>query len=175
MDEELMELYRKGSVDAFNRLYERHKAKVYGYIKKRVENRFEQDEIHQNVFLKLHHSRDKYNSSFPFLPWLFTILRNVLIDFRRAEGIRKNRTVDSEELLESFSSEKEQDPGTPDLSPALSSLSEIQKRAVRLRYAEDYSFEEIAAALDTSVPNARQLLSRAVRRLKSLLVVTEQT
>lgn len=168
-DEELMERYAKGSMEAFEKLYDRHKALVYGYLGKRVPDRFDRDEIHQNVFLKLHRSRHKYNRSFPFLPWLFTICRSVLIDFMRAKETKEGKLVRDELILDSLTGAEAATAALVTLGPALSELKENQIKAIEMRYGENFSFEEIARKLDTSEPNARQMISRAVRKLKGLL------
>lgn len=80
---ELMILYQRGDIEAFNCLYDKYKSMIYGYLYKRVDKHNEVDEIFQDVFLRLHQSRLRYKSEFPFEPWLFTVLRNSLIDYYR--------------------------------------------------------------------------------------------
>ncbi|MDT8317080.1 MAG: sigma-70 family RNA polymerase sigma factor [bacterium] len=168
-DEELMELYKDGSMKAFEKLYGRHRAKVYGYLGKRVKNRFDRDEIHQNVFLKLHRSRHSYNSSFPFLPWLFTVCRNVMIDYMRAKEAKEGKLVQDDGIIDNFAAEEKEAPGINLLTPAIAKLNEDQREAIRMRYGEDFSFDDIAIKLDTSAPNARKIVSRAVKKLRGLL------
>lgn len=173
-DEELMELYKEGSMEAFEILYNRHSAKVYGYLGKRVKSRFDRDEIHQNIFLKLHRSRRRYNSSFPFLPWLFTICRSVLIDYMRAKEVKERKMVQDEGIIGEFAPVEPQPSGPSILAPALSELNNDQREAIQMRYGKDFSFEEIARELNTSVPNARQVISRSLRKLRSLMNNKEQ-
>ena len=168
-DEQLMEEYKKGSMDAFEELYGRHKAKVYGYLSKRVKSRFDRDEIQQNVFLKLHRSRHNYDRSLPFLPWLFTICRSVMIDFLRSKEVREGRLVQDDGIIETLASAEKETSGIDSLSPAMAKLNEDQRKAIMMRYGEDFSFEEIAGRLDTSVPNARKVISRAVKKLRGLV------
>ena len=80
---ELMGLYQRGDIEAFNCLYNKYKSLVYGYLYKKVNSRTDVDEIFQDVFLRLHRSRSRYKSEFPFKPWLFAVLRNSLIDYSR--------------------------------------------------------------------------------------------
>lgn len=169
-----MERYKNGSMEAFEALYDRHKGKVYGYLRKRVSNRFDRDEIQQNVFLKLHRSRHRYNSSFPFLPWLFTICRNVLIDFMRSKEAKEGRLVQDDGIIDGLPSVEAEDSGIDALTPVMSELNEDQREAIRMRYGEDFSFDEIAKKLNTSVPNARQMVSRAVKKLRGLMNPKEQ-
>lgn len=168
-DEELMERYKNGSIGAFEELYRRHKAKVYGYLGKRVKSRCDRDEIHQNVFLKLHRSRHSYDSSLPFLPWLFTVCRNILIDFVRTKEAKEGRLVAGDGLIDSLAAAEDVEvSGLDAVAPAMSELNEDQREAIRMRYGEDFSFEEIAKKLNTSAPNARQLVSRALKKLRGL-------
>ena len=168
-DEQLMERYKNGSMLAFETLYGRHKAKVYGYLSKRVQSRFDRDEIQQNVFLKLHRSRHRYNSSLPFLPWLFTICRNVMIDFLRSKDAKEGRLIQDNGIIDTLSEAKKEASEIDALTPAMVKLNEDQKEAIRMRYGEDFSFEEIAERLNTSVPNARKIISRAVQKIRGLL------
>ncbi|MEK6579254.1 MAG: sigma factor, partial [Bdellovibrionota bacterium] len=78
-DEELMTLYQTGSLAAFDVLFNRHSGRVLAFLRKKVLSETAQD-LTQEVFEKLHRSRAKYNPRYPFLPWLFTVSRNVLLD-----------------------------------------------------------------------------------------------
>ena len=168
-DEQLMEEYKNGSMDAFEELYGRHKAKVYGYLSKRVRSRFDRDEIQQNIFLKLHRSRHNYNRSLPFLPWLFTICRSVMIDFLRSKEAKEGKLVQDNGIIDTIASAEKEASKIDTLSPAMEKLNKDQREAIKMRYGEDFSFEEIAKRLDTSVPNARKVLSRAVKKLRGLV------
>jgi RNA polymerase sigma-70 factor (ECF subfamily) len=55
------------------------------------------------------------------------------------------------------------------LLPKDADLSKSQRQAIELRYGEDFSFEEIADTLGTTSSNARQLVSRAIKRLKKII------
>jgi len=164
-----MELYKKGSMKAFEELYRRHRSKVYGYLCKRVGSRFDRDEIQQNIFLKLHGSRHNYDSSYPFMPWLFTICRSVLIDFVRSRDMKESPLVQGNEVLENLVAEDNTAPGGGAVIPAMSKLSEDQREAIRMRYGEDFSFEEIAARLNKSESNVRQMISRGLKRLRAMM------
>ena len=80
-DEKLMKLYQQGDYEAFQVLYERHNRKVYNYLLKRLSDDDPLEDIFQNIFVKLHKSRMKYDHKFLFLKWLYTLSRNELLDF----------------------------------------------------------------------------------------------
>lgn len=162
-DEELMKAYQQGDDQAFATLYRRHSAKLYGYIRKSLRDEVFADDVFQSTFMKLHSARAHYDPSFPFLPWLFTVCKSSMVD-----AIRKRNQIheDLNELAVEQAAAPTQDEKAT--LPELSALPEAQKKAIELRYGENLSFEEIARKLDTSPTNVRQLVSRALKRLKTL-------
>lgn len=162
-DEDLMVLYQRGEEAAFTHLYSRYESRVYGYLRKRLCDPQAANDIFQASFLKLHRSKDQFNSSFMFAPWLFAVVRTALIDWQRDRRNQMQATELKEEKVAAFQS----DP------PAfarneLARLPEPQRSAVELRYFDDLSFEEIAGRLETTPGNVRQLVSRGIKSLRSL-------
>lgn len=166
-DSELMVLYQQGNEAAFEELYRRHSGKVYGFLKKRIREAELVDDIFQATFMKLHSSKDRFDPSLEYTPWLFTICKTVWLD-----ALRKKRK--RLELTEFDVSEIEVDGRmeSADIQatlPDLAGLPATQRQAIELRYSDDLSFEEIAKRLNTSPSNVRQLVSRGVKRLKELM------
>jgi RNA polymerase sigma factor (sigma-70 family) len=160
-----MELYRHGEQRAFDVLYRRHSAKVYGYLARRLRDRDQCEDVLQGVFLKLHKSRELYNPSFVFVSWLFTICRTVMLDALKEKRVELV-SMEMEEI-----DAKLTDRSSIDDSQAvdLSALPVNQRKVLELRYSENLSFEEIAEKLETSTVNVRKLASRGVKLLRSLL------
>lgn len=161
-DEQLMAAYREGDPQAFDELYRRHSPKVWGFLVKRISNEGLREEVFQEVFLKLHRSKHLYDPSLSFAPWLFTVTRSVMNDAFR-KGLRQVPLSDQPEDLDHF----EAPTNSPSETPDLSQLTKAQKVAVELRYFEEKSFEEIAEILETSSLNVRQLISRALKKLRA--------
>ena len=165
-DEQLMKLYQNGEDSAFRVLYERHSSKVYGFLSKRIRDKEKVAEIYQDVFIKLHKSKDLYKSSLPLLPWMFTVTRSVMLD-----ELRKNKKIeivnidDVENLLVA---DITNDSGS-DLLDLLQSLPEPQRQALEMRYVKDNTFEEIAESLNIKPINARQVISRGLKKLRELI------
>jgi RNA polymerase sigma factor (sigma-70 family) len=166
IDEELMVAYQAGHEEAFQVLYARHSAKVYGFLSARLRDRATADDAFQATFLKLHRSRGKYDSNLPFAPWLFTICRSAMLDTIRA----RNR-ISAKESLDEIALEATATPVVSEAVslPDLGTLPSGQRQALELRYKDDLSFEEIATRLKTTPENTRQLVSRAIRKLKNLV------
>lgn len=159
-----MLLYQAGHEDAFNILYRRYAGKVLSFLKKRFNRTDAAQDAFQATFIKLHRSREQFNSSFTFAPWLFTIARTSALD----EFKKKNTDAKYFDLRDPnfFSTELSSIEASETMD--LSSLPTSQRLAIEMRYLEEKSFEEIASRLETSTANVRQLVSRGVRQLKIL-------
>lgn len=157
-DEELMVAYQLGDTEAFEVLYSRHADRVLGYLRRKVKSEALARDVFQATFLKLHRSRGRYDAAFPFAPWLFTICRNELLD-----ALKKPHQI-HESLVEEVPEAAFRN-ADPEPIP-LDRLSPQQRKVIELRYEREFSFEEIAATLETSPANARQLVSRAIRVLR---------
>ena len=172
---ELMILYQRGDIEAFNCLYEKYKSMIYSYLHKRIYKRNEVDEIFQDVFLRLHQSRLRYKSEFPFEPWLFTVLRNSLIDYyRKKKKEYANMPLDDLEVTPS-ALQVEEKYSLDRLLPTDAGLNKSQRQAIELRYGKDFSVEEIADTLGTTSSHARQLVSRALKRLRKFIKPEDMT
>jgi RNA polymerase sigma factor (sigma-70 family) len=174
-DENLMRLYQQGDSAAFEALYKRHSAQVYGYLKTRLESRVEADEIFQAVFLKFHRLRLKYDPSYPVLQWLFVISKSVLIDHFRKK--QRQIQIEVDVPLESISGGLSQKQGSSALKElqaeelALASLSDEQRQVIQWRVLDDLSYEQIAERMNRSEVSIRQTFSRSIRKLRTLMQV----
>ena len=155
-----MTAYQAGDSSAFEILFQRHSAKVYGFLVKQMRDRIEAQDVLQASFLKLHQARQKYDPHFPFLPWLFTICKNVMIDhFRKTQ--RRLEILDEDKVLNAAA-----EASPEQRMPELVGLSVTQRSAIELRFQDELSFEEIAERLQTSSLNVRQLISRGLKKIR---------
>jgi RNA polymerase sigma-70 factor (ECF subfamily) len=172
-DEELMQAYANDDLDAFELLYRRHRERLFGYLVGRLQNRSEAEEVFQAVFAKLHRARHSYRPEIPFLPWFFTVARHTLIDHLRRQQ-RQQHVVLSEEAVAAASAApaRELTPIGATIAE-LASLSQTQRQVLELRFNQGLSFQEIADELELTAGNARQIVSRAIARLRRLMTGKE--
>lgn len=165
-DEQLMKLYQNGDDLAFKVLYERHSAKIYGFLSKRIGNKEKVAEVYQEVFIKIHKSKSLYDEELPLLPWIFTVAKTVMLD-----QLKKDKNIKSVqvEVLENRAIEDSTPQSGPDILSLLAELPEMQRKAVEMRYVKDNSFEQIAESLNIKPSNARQVISRGIKRLRELM------
>jgi RNA polymerase sigma factor (sigma-70 family) len=162
-DEELMVAYQLGDEAAFLELYRRYSKRVFVFLRKKLSTEAVADDVFQSTFLKIHKSRSKYNVSIPFVAWVFTICRSEMLD-----AIKKQRRSQEDSVADILEFEGAGIPLEADASSQvdLSALTSKQQEALQLRYGQGFSFQEIARELETTSPNARQIVSRAIQYLR---------
>jgi RNA polymerase sigma factor (sigma-70 family) len=158
-DEELMRRYQAGDETAFNQLYDKYAPMVYAYIQKRL-RASEVEDFYQKIWHHLHHKRSLYKHG-PFLPWLFVLMRNLLIDEYRHLARRDQREI-SIEAIEKISAPEA--PGEIEIN--LNQLPEETQLLVKKYYLEGVSYEELHTLTGLSQLTLRQRLSRALKVLR---------
>ena len=137
--------------------------RIYSYLVKRLSSRDLADEVFQNVFAKLHKSRELYDSKHIFAKWIYTISKSELIDCYRKNA----RSIQASDLNPDDLCSPE--PQNIDVSPYTDhkNLNEMEKQALQLRYMDDQDFSEISRILETGEANSRKIISRALKKLRS--------
>lgn len=161
-----MKSYQLGSEQAFEVLFKRHAGKVLGFLKKRTLGQKVQDDLLQEVFLKLHRSKHLYNSTLSFSPWLFSITRSVLLDALKKKNLEDPTDVND---FDQVATGVENAVSEVDLTQTFQNLPFAQRQVIQMRVYDEKTFEEIASKLSTSPENARQLFSRGVKKIRSLI------
>ncbi len=148
---------------ALQELFRANVSRVHGFVLVRCGSASVAEDITSQVFVEAAR-RFAQNRSDEVTPsWLLTVARRRLIDFWRRRRTR-SRTL---ELLRaerpSTSSPSGSDEPEEHVMAALSSLPDRQRAALALRYLDDFSVSEVAAALDLSYQATESLLARARR------------
>jgi len=144
------------AIPPFERFYEEHRAAVLQLLRRRLGVQRAEDAF-QETFLRALRAYDRLDHGEHLRAWVLTIAQNVALD-----AVRRARPTD--ELVET---------AVDDASPAYAELADLtaelgpkERAAVVLRYGYDLSYEQIAAALDSSPDAARQATSTGVRRIR---------
>lgn len=179
-DEELMTAYgRGGDAAAFAELYRRYESRLFGFLVRRLSSmqRPVVEDLFQKTWLKVHQARDRFRSEERFSPWVFSIAMNALRDEWRLLSTRKELFDDEEHdsvqgLQDPADDAEEKLSLKEDLSrldAALVTLPDAQREALLLSDWEGFSSIEVAKILKVSDAAARQLVSRARKRVRSAL------
>ncbi len=157
--------------ETFAELYEEYLDKVFRYIQYRVNNMQLVEDLTSTVFEKALTNFSRYSSDkASFSTWIFSIARNVVIDYYRVNG--KRQAVSLEEAT---------DRPSGDLSPeeellkreelkrlqvCLIALSQEEQEIIRLKFGAELNNRQIAKMLGLSESNVGTKLYRGVKKLR---------
>jgi RNA polymerase sigma factor, sigma-70 family len=169
----IIEEAKQGNTGSFGLLYEHYISPIYRFIYMKVNGREEAEDLTHEVFLSAWQNLYRYKSQgFPFSSWLYQIARNRVIDHYR---VRKNHTnietVDAEFVSISSGLEErlDGDLNLQKIKGALKALSPDQQDVLIMKFVEDLSHTEIAAALKKSEGAVRLIQHRAIKALKRIV------
>ena len=165
----------RGDPDAFAVLYERHTPAVRAAIRDNVHDREDQLDVLQETFARALSRLATLSDPARFRPWVLQIARYAAIDHRRHrrlltfEGLDDNRPhlpASGDPAPDLVAEIREL---STQVSLGLTRLSPRDATAVALAMEFGFGPAEIAAALGTTTGNAKVILHRARRRLRSAL------
>jgi len=158
--------------EVFAELYEEYLDRVFRYIHFRVNNTQVTEDLTSVVFEKALVNFGKYSSDKArFSTWIFSIARNVVIDYYRVNV--KKQTIPSEALADKPSDdlspeeEIEQGEEVKKLQGCLKQLLWDEQEIVRLKFWAELNNRQIAVMLGISETNVGTKLYRAVKKLRS--------
>jgi RNA polymerase sigma factor (sigma-70 family) len=159
------------SDEAFAALVTRHINLVYSVAVRCVGDRHQAEEVAQAVFILLAKKAAELRHDKALSSWLFQTTRLTASNFIRGETRRHRR--EQEAQMQSLLNE----PGSdiwpriaPLLDDAVAGLNEKDRDAVVLRFYEGRSLREVGAVLGASEAAAEKRVSRAVERLREILI-----
>src|SRR5438034_3048126 len=173
-DTDLLRSYaRDRSESAFTELVQRHINLVHSAALREAHGDASMaEDVTQAVFAELARKASSLFRHPALAGWLYTCVRQMAANVRRAEDRRQRRQQEAQtmnELLISDPSEAVWRQVQPVLDDAMHELSEVDRTAVVLRFFEERSLKEVGLALGLNENAARMRVDRALGKLQSLL------
>lgn len=153
-------------------IYAQYRDKVFGFVRSKIVNQTEAEDIVQTVFLKVYSNLDKYDETKASLStWIYTITRNTVYDYlkeKRGHPVLElvDNTVDSAEEPDDSLLNQE---ALEELACALQKLPQNQRDIIILIYYHGKPKTEVAKILDITYGQLRYLHDKALSRLKETL------
>jgi RNA polymerase sigma-70 factor (ECF subfamily) len=160
----LMERAQGGDRDAFQALFQDIGPIITRFVRRRVRDPAEVEDVCQEALIGVFKSRHTYESGRPFEPWLFAIVRNVASAYFR-RTLQRTVWLESVGDLPETLAERESDQAL-ELREAFDQLSPNQVEALRLTKIQGLSVAEAARRTGASVGSMKVRVHRAYQSLK---------
>ena len=162
-DERLVALVRRGNQAAFEALVARYQARLLAFCRHMLSSKEDAEDVLQEVFAAAFNAMLADERAINVRPWLYRIARNRSLNhLRRTQAVGVDSmdihlseggttTADKVHKREEFRL----------LVSDVQDLPETQRTALLLREIDALSYEQIADAMETTVPSVKSLLVRA--------------
>ena len=162
-DERLIALTRRGNHHAFEALVARYQSRLLAFCRHMLSSREDAEDVLQEVFAAAFNAMLADEREINVRPWLYRIARNRSLNhLRRTQAVGMDSmdvhlseggltTADKVHKREEFRL----------LISDVQDLPETQRTALLLREIDALSYEQIAEAMETTVPSVKSLLVRA--------------
>jgi RNA polymerase sigma factor (sigma-70 family) len=162
-DERLVSLTRKGNSGAFEALVQRYESRLLAFCRHMLGSREDAEDVLQEVFAASYNAMLADERPINARPWLYRIARNRCLNhlrrpvpvghdsmdiFERDGGQSTSDTVHKREEFRQIVAD-------------VQDLPESQRTALLLREIDALSYDQIAEAMETTIPSVKSLLVRA--------------
>jgi len=170
-EQDLIRQARQKDEDAFGILVETYQRPVYNLCYRMLGNEQEAEDAAQESFWRAYQALDRYDTERSFITWLLSIAAHYCIDLQRKRHLptidmdlltdldAPDTNAPNPEKLVSVTEEQRQIQGL------LSTLSDIDRSIIVMRYWHEFSEEEIGRSLKLTVSAVKSRLFRARQAL----------
>lgn len=168
----LLERLLKGDSDAVASFYRSNSPKLLRFLRTRLPNREDAEEVLNDVFLAAIDELPFFRKESNLTTWLFKIAQNKVVDFYRKKKI-KSVLLSQAPFLEILAHELhqpefqfEKDKARDKIEKAFLSISIQYQKILRLHYEDKIPVKELANIFNLSFKATESLLFRARRQFR---------
>ena len=174
-DAALVKRARNGDYEAFEVLFDRHRALVYRFAYQMTSRRDDAEDVVQEAFVRAYQNLHRYRDEAKFTTWLLRIVTNLCTD--QARMSQRRTALEQQEAMGALDwmTIGEQDDPVRNLEEhrrkvalrkALNALPTHHRSVIVLRDIEEREYPEIASILGCTVGGAKLRVLRARRALR---------
>jgi RNA polymerase sigma factor (sigma-70 family) len=162
-DDQLVALFRAGHDEAFGIIHDRYRQRLFAYARQMLSgSRSDAEDVLQDVFLRAYHALRADRRPIALRAWLYRVAHNRCIDqIRRPAPAPQDIYELNRGAASDPEAEAERREDLRRLIADVRALPEQQRSALLMREMEGLSYNDLAAALDVTVPAIKSLLVRA--------------
>ena len=173
LDKKLYNDYLNGEKEAFEILYNKYKNKIEYFIYNIVKDYQKAEDIAQETFIYVIQHQMRENSSFKYYIYLVArskALNYINVEKRRNEITEKYLTNDNEQIEKDVLDIITTEESKKELLESIELLDERYKNAIYLVNIERLSYEETSKILGETLQNTKNLIHRAKKQLRKILL-----
>ena len=173
----LLTLVGRRDQAAFETVYDRVGAPVFGLIRRVLRDSAQSEEVAQETLLEVWRTAERFDPGRgPALTWVMTIAHRRAVDRVRSEAAAAQREaraasaavpVHADEVAEAVESSLEAER----VSRCLDGLTDLQRESITLAYYSGYSYPQVAAALGVALGTVKTRIRDGLKRLRDCLGV----
>lgn len=158
--------------EAFGRLVNRYKERIYSVVLRMVKNSEEAKDLAQEAFVKAYDNRRSFRAESGFYTWVYRIAVNLALNYLERNRDRHAESIEDTPALVADT------PASDDLdraelrfviTTAVDALSPRRRAVFVLRHYEDKPYAEIASILAITEGAAKAHYFQAIQKLKASL------
>ena len=171
-DRRLVELSLSGDDMAFEYLFNRYGDAIRRLFLQRSTSVEDTEDLLQETFIKVYVNLHRYSADYTFGQWVYTIARNTHIDFERRR--QEDLSIDDK-----FSAPAASTPSPEESLISMQQRTQIEHyieclpsqyhQLFKMRFLEDYSYDEIAEKLHLPMGTVKTQIHRARERMCTLI------
>ena len=155
---------------AFVALVERFRQRVWQICFRLMSNEHDANDAAQEVFVRLFLNRAKFEGRSKYSTWVHGVAVRTCLTMRRGRGRRQKHEniVADDSIQEQAPDRAASDAGlSMDLLSMLNILDEEDRAILILKYAENYSYEELSEIFGLSVSACKMRISRGCDKIQA--------
>jgi RNA polymerase sigma-70 factor (ECF subfamily) len=176
--DELLALAGRGDQAAFEAVYDRAAAPVFGLIRRVLRDPAQSEEVAQEALLEVWRTAARFDPARgSAVTWVMTIAHRRAVDRVRSETAAAEREaraaavaspVATDEVAEAVEASLEAER----VRRCLDGLSELQRESITLAYYSGYSYPQVASALGVALGTVKTRIRDGLQRLRNCLGVS---
>lgn len=155
----------------FAAIFTEYQPKIYRYVYRRTSDHYVAEDLTADVFVRAIDSTQRNaGCQESFLPWLYRIAHNLIIDYYRACIYRRHLSTDDVLHIPDPDANPvwvaERAMEAEIIQDAMKVLTPLETEVIRLRFFDGLSFEEISNTIGKNVGATKQYRLRAIDKLQ---------
>ena len=155
---------KSGCIESFESLVGQFEKPLYHFLLTKTRNHHQAQDLLQDTFLITYRKLDRFNPSYPFSSWIYTIANRLAISHYRKQ---KTLLEEVEFVIETTACNEvmEQERARSLWAYAKRLLTKNHFTALRLFYTKGMTIDQVAAAMNRNPNSVKVWLHRARKRL----------